>query len=123
MMVRKSDNEIALIRESARWCEHAHRLLQEYSVPGATEAEAALRARHEATLALLQELGDVGMQGSDDGVTAGYRGQIGQRSSWAHAVGHNIEFQAGRHARHRDERADLGLQRRARARDDHRAAD
>jgi Xaa-Pro aminopeptidase len=95
MMVRKSENEIALIRESARWCEHAHRLLQEYSVPGATEAEAALRARHEATLAMLKELGDVGMQGSDDGVSAGYRGQIGLRSSWAHAVGHNIEFQAG----------------------------
>ena len=95
MMVRKSDNEIALIRESARWCEYAHRLLQEYSVPGATEAEAALRARHEATLAMLKELGDVGMQGSDDGVSAGYRGQIGVRSSWAHAVGHNIEFQPG----------------------------
>jgi Xaa-Pro aminopeptidase len=28
MMVRKSDAEVALIRESARWCEHAHRLLQ-----------------------------------------------------------------------------------------------
>jgi Xaa-Pro dipeptidase len=27
MMVRKSPAEIALIRESARWCEHAHRLL------------------------------------------------------------------------------------------------
>jgi Xaa-Pro dipeptidase len=27
MMARKSDNEIALIRESGRWCAHAHRLL------------------------------------------------------------------------------------------------
>ena len=60
MMVRKSASEIALIRESARWCEHAHRLLQEYSRPGATEAEASLRAGHEATLAMLQELGEVG---------------------------------------------------------------
>ena len=34
MMVRKSASEIALIRESARWCEHAHRLLQEYTRPG-----------------------------------------------------------------------------------------
>ena len=34
------------IRESARWCEHAHRLLQEYTRPGATEAEASLRAGH-----------------------------------------------------------------------------
>jgi Xaa-Pro dipeptidase len=51
MMVRKSAAEVELIRESARWCEHAHRLLQEYSRPGATEAEASLRAGHEATRA------------------------------------------------------------------------
>ena len=97
MMVRKSESEIALIRESARWCEHAHRLLQEYTRPGVTEAEASLRAGHEATLAMLQALGDRygGQQASSDGVSAGYRGQIGLRSSWAHAVAHNIEFQAG----------------------------
>ena len=97
MMARKSESEIALIRESARWCEHAHRLLQEYTRPGATEAEASLRAGHEATLALLETLGDSygGQQASSDGVSAGYRGQIGLRSSWAHAVAHNIEFQAG----------------------------
>jgi Xaa-Pro aminopeptidase len=97
LMVRKSPAEIELIRESARWCAHAHRLLQEYSLPGATEAEASLRAGHEATLALLAELGPRfgGQQGSPDGATAGYRGQIGRRSSWAHAVAHNIEFQRG----------------------------
>ena len=97
LMVRKSDAEVALIRESARWCEHAHRLLQEYTRPGATEAEASLRAGHEATLAMLETLGGAygGQQASSDGVSAGYRGQIGVRSSWAHAVAHNIEFQAG----------------------------
>ena len=36
-----------------------------------------------------------GQQASSDGATAGYRGQIGLRSSWAHAVAHNIEFQPG----------------------------
>jgi Xaa-Pro dipeptidase len=95
MMVRKSEAEIALIRESARWCAHAHRLLQEYTRPGVTEAEASLRAGHEATLAMLGELGDCGQQASSDGVSAGYRGQIGLRSAWAHAVAHNIEFKAG----------------------------
>jgi Xaa-Pro aminopeptidase len=95
MIVRKSESEIALIRESARWCEHAHRLLQEYSRPGATEAEASLRAGHEATLAMLRTLGEVGGQASADGVSAGYRGQIGLRSSWAHAVAHNIELRPG----------------------------
>jgi Xaa-Pro aminopeptidase len=97
MLVRKSPSEIALIRESARWCEHGHRLLQEYSVPGATEAEASWRAGGEATLAMLEALGERygGQQASADGVKAGYRGQIGLRSSWAHAVAHNIAFQAG----------------------------
>ena len=97
MMMRKSENELALIRQSARWCARAHGLLQEYSRPGATEAEASLRAGHEATLAMLDELGDSfgGQLGSADGVKAGYRGQIGLRSSWAHAIAHNIEFRAG----------------------------
>jgi len=95
MMVRKSEAEIELICESARWCAHAHQLLQEYTRPGVTEAEASLRAGHEATLAMLQELGDNGQQASSDGVSAGYRGQIGLRSAWAHAVAHNIEFKAG----------------------------
>jgi Xaa-Pro dipeptidase len=95
MMARKSEAEIALIRESARWCEHAHRLLQEYTRPGVTEAEASLRAGHETTLAMLEALGEFAQQGSSDGASAGYRGQIGVRSAWAHAVAHNIEFKAG----------------------------
>jgi Xaa-Pro aminopeptidase len=95
LMVRKSAAEIELIRESGRWCAHAHRLLQEYSVPGVTEAEASLRAQTEATLALLAEHGEVGWMGSGDVVKAGFRGQIGARSAWAHAVAHNIELIAG----------------------------
>jgi Xaa-Pro dipeptidase len=97
MMARKSANEIALIRESGRWCAHAHRLLQGYTRLGATEAEASLRAGSEATLAMLAELGDSfgGQLGSNDGVKAGYRGQIGRRSAWAHAIAHNIEFEVG----------------------------
>ncbi len=97
MMVRKSDAEVALIRESASWCEHAHRLLQQYTRPGATEAQASLQAGHEATLAMLDTLGSSygGQQASSDGVSAGYRGQIGRRSAWAHAVAHNIEFRKG----------------------------
>jgi Xaa-Pro aminopeptidase len=95
MMARKSENELELIRESGRWCAHAHRLLQEYTRPGVTEAEASLRAAQETTLAMLAELGDVGGLSSSAGVSAGYRGQIGVRSSWAHAVAHAIEFRAG----------------------------
>jgi Xaa-Pro dipeptidase len=90
----KSPAEVELIRESGKWCAHAHRLLQEYTRAGVTEAEASLRASSESTLAMLAE-GEYGQLGSADGVKAGYRGQIGARSAWAHAIGHNIEFAAG----------------------------
>ncbi|MGH3049385.1 MAG: M24 family metallopeptidase [Gaiellaceae bacterium] len=97
MLVRKSEAEIELIRESGRWCAHAQRLLQEYSLPGASEAEVSLRVARESTLAMLAELGDSfgGQLGSADGVKAGYRGQIGRRSAWAHAIAHGIVFQEG----------------------------
>jgi Xaa-Pro dipeptidase len=97
MMRRKSESELLLIRESGRWCAYAHRLLREYSLPGTTEAEASLRAGHEATLAMLERLGDAygGGLSSSAGVSAGYRGQIGVRSSWAHAIAHTIELKAG----------------------------
>src|SRR6185369_16002543 len=77
LMARKSEAEIELVRESARWCEHAHRLLQEYTRPGVTEAQAGLRAGYEASLAMLDALGpsyDGGLS-STDGASAGYRGQ------------------------------------------------
>jgi Xaa-Pro aminopeptidase len=97
MMRLKSPAELELIRESGRWCAVAHRKLQEYSVPGATEAEASLRAGHEATLEMLAALreGFGGRQASSDGASAGFRGQIGARSAWAHAVAHNIELSPG----------------------------
>lgn len=95
MMLIKSAAEIELIRESARWCEQAHRALERHTRVGSTEAEASLRAQTETTLAMLAEHGSRGLMGSGDGVKAGYRGQIGLRSSWAHAIAHNIEFQRG----------------------------
>ena len=95
MLVRKSPAEIELLRESGRWCASGHRLLEEYTRVGATEAEASLRAQQETTLAMLAAHGSRGLLGSGDGAKAGYRGQIGRRSSWAHAVAHNIEFQPG----------------------------
>ncbi len=97
LMAIKSEDEIELVRESARWCEHAHTLLQRYTRAGATEAQASLRAGYEASLAMLDALGPTydGGLSSSDGASAGYRGQIGERSAWAHAVAHNIEFRPG----------------------------
>ena len=95
MMVRKSTAEIELIRESGRWCAFAHARLQEHTRAGASEAEASLRAQQETTLAMLDAHGSRGLLGSGDGAKAGYRGQIGRRSAWAHAVAHNIRFEPG----------------------------
>jgi len=95
MLVRKSPAEVELLRESGRWCAHAHRLLERYTRVGSTEAQASLRAQQETTLAMLAAHGSRGLLGSGDGAKAGFRGQIGLRSSWAHAVAHNIEFQPG----------------------------
>jgi Xaa-Pro dipeptidase len=95
MLVRKSPAEVALVRESGRWCAHAHRLLQKHTRVGRTEAEVSLQAQAETTLAMLRAHGSRGLLGSGDGAKAGYRGQIGRRSSWAHAVAHDIEFRAG----------------------------
>jgi Xaa-Pro aminopeptidase len=94
LMRIKSANEIELIRESGRWCAYAHRLLQERTRVGRTEAEVSLEVQQEATLAMLRA-GDYGQLGSADGVKAGWRGQIGRRSAWAHAIAHDIEFASG----------------------------
>ena len=83
LMVRKSEAEVALIRESARWCEHAHRLLQQYTRPGATEAEASLRAGHEATLAMLEALGTVVRRASRHRPTACRRDTAARSGSGA----------------------------------------
>jgi len=49
----KSPAELALIRESAKWGNLVHRLLQRHTRVGATETEVSLRASQEATLALV----------------------------------------------------------------------
>jgi Xaa-Pro aminopeptidase len=97
MMAIKSREEIAAIRESATWCHLGHRLLQRYSLPGITEGQASVRAESEATLAMLDALGAVleSRLGSSDGVKAGYRGQIGRYSAFAHAVTGNHTFRRG----------------------------
>ncbi len=97
MMMIKSPAEIALIKESAKWGNLAHRLLQRYTRPGATETEVSLRASQEATLAMLETLGPLYASRSlyGDGASAGYRGQIGRNAAIPHALANNITFQPG----------------------------
>ena len=96
-MAVKSEAEIALIRESVRWGNLAHRLLQRYTCVGATETEVSQRASNEATFAMLDAIGELYSAQSfvASGTHAGYRGQIGRNSAIPHALAGNIVFQAG----------------------------
>jgi Xaa-Pro dipeptidase len=96
-MAIKSDAEIALIRESVRWGNLAHRLLQRYTEIGATETEVSQRASDEATFAMLDAIGEIYSAQSffAHGAHAGYRGQIGRNSAIPHALAGNIVFQEG----------------------------
>jgi Xaa-Pro aminopeptidase len=93
----KSDAEIALIRESIRWSNLAHRLLQRYTRVGATETEVSQRASNEATFAMLDAIGEIYRAQSffDSGASAGYRGQIGRNAAIPHALAGNLVFQPG----------------------------
>jgi Xaa-Pro dipeptidase len=96
-MAIKSRAEIELIRESAKWGNLAHVLLQRYTRPGVTETEVSQRASNEATLAMLDAIGPIyrGQNPFFDGASAGYRGQIGRNAAIPHALAANITFQAG----------------------------
>jgi Xaa-Pro dipeptidase len=96
-MAVKSEAELALIRESAKWGNLAHRLLQAYTRPGLTETEVAQRATDEATTAMLQTLGPLyrGQNPHTSGAHAGYRGQIGRGSAIPHALANNVVFETG----------------------------
>lgn len=96
-MSLKSPAEIGLIRESARWGAHAHRLLQTYTKPGETEHAAEARATREATAAMTAALGPEyrGQNRWLSGAVALYRGQIGPNSALPHAMSTGAAFQAG----------------------------
>ena len=93
----KSPAEVALIRESAKWGNLAHVLLQRYTRVGLTETEVTQRASHEATLAMLDAIGPIYRAQNPfvDGASAGYRGQIGRNAAIPHSLANNIAFQAG----------------------------
>ncbi len=93
----KSDEELALIKESCKWGNLAHGFLQDYSKPGATENEISMRASLDATLAMIKTLGakyDPTSLGRP-GASAGFRGQIGPNSALPHAMSINAVLKAG----------------------------
>jgi Xaa-Pro aminopeptidase len=97
-MAIKSEAELNCLRESCKWGNLAHMLLQRYTVVGASETEVEQRASNEATLAMYNAIGPIyraygGLSGG--GAFATYRGQIGRNASIPHALANNIRFQAG----------------------------
>jgi Xaa-Pro dipeptidase len=90
----KSPAEIELIKESCRWGNLAHRLLQKYSKPGLSEIEITSKASMEATMAMIETLGP---EYKPHGSTAHaiFRGQVGPMSAFPHAVTQNLILKKG----------------------------
>lgn len=97
MRFTKSAAEIELIKESCRWGNLAHMLLQKYSRDGASEVDVSTRASTEATEAMLLTLGPSFKPGGMGrvGTYAGFRGQIGKNSYYPHAVTLNATMRKG----------------------------
>ncbi|GIN85024.1 putative dipeptidase YkvY [Heyndrickxia sporothermodurans] len=90
----KSPAEIELIKESCRWGNLAHRLLQKYSKAGLSEIEITSKASMEATMAMIETLGP---EYKPHGNTAFalFRGQVGEMSAFPHAVTQNLVLKKG----------------------------
>lgn len=93
----KSAEEIALIKESARWSNLAHRLLQNKVRPGCLELDISISASLEASTTMIQTLGD-GYEPRSwvmMGAMTGFRGQIGPNSAFPHAFMKNLKLRKG----------------------------
>jgi len=87
MRLVKSEAEIALIRESAKWANLAHSLLQEYTAEGLWDVDVALAASHEASIIMKKALGsDYEPLRRSSPVSVGFRGQIGEMSAIPHSI-------------------------------------
>ena len=97
MRLIKSEGEIALLRESAKWGNLAHRLLQDYASPGLWDVEVSLMASLEATSTMKKTLGAdyVPTKPGRLPAYAGFRGQVGWKSAIPHSIGIGREIRVG----------------------------
>ncbi len=87
MRMIKSEEELRLLRESAKWTALAHRLLQEYTEPGVYEDEISLHASIEASIMMMKTLkGLYKPVGWSSGAHASFRGQVGSHSYYPHSL-------------------------------------
>lgn len=96
MRLIKSDEEVELIKESAKWGNLAHQYLQEYTVPGIWDLEVSLMATLDATSAMKRTLGPeyITIKGTR-AASAGFRGQVGWKSAMPHSISINRYIQEG----------------------------
>jgi Xaa-Pro aminopeptidase len=85
----KSQAEIELIRESAKWANLATSLLQDYVEPGRWDVDVSMAASYEASLIMKKTLGPSYVQShwSLAPVIALFRGQVGEMSAIPHSIG------------------------------------
>jgi len=99
MMRVKSAEEIKLIRESVKWGNLAHSLLQEYTKPGLSETDISIRASYKASLAMIKALGPSYKLTRADIIGlpafAAFRGQVGARTAIPHAITTNATIERG----------------------------
>jgi Xaa-Pro dipeptidase len=89
----KSDAEIDLIRESAKWANLGHRYLADYTEPGAHPATVSQRASTDASRAMLDTLGDryVPRTRGSGPVSAGYITGEQSRLPHGHTANRRLE--------------------------------
>jgi len=93
----KTDEEIELIRESTKWGNLAHTLLQKYTAPGLSENEISLRAYTETALAIERAFGERNKSfwGSAEAGLVFFRGQVGAYTAYPHALNRNAIIKSG----------------------------
>jgi len=95
MRLIKTEEELELIRESAKWGNLAHSYLQEYTRPGLYDVEIRLMASLEATSALKKTYGGEYESVKGRFVSAGFRGQVGWKSAMPHSIDLNQPISEG----------------------------
>jgi len=97
MRLVKSQEEVALIGESAKWGNLAHQLLQDYTAPGLWDVEVSLTASLEASSMMKKTLGPEYEQirAGRAPASAGFRGQVGWKSAMPHSIGISRVIQEG----------------------------
>jgi len=90
----KDEEELNLIRISAKYGDLAHKLLQEYTAEGKNEVEVSLQASIDASDKMFEDLEGFVPRGVISAF-AGYRGQIGAWSAIPHSVIQKTVFKKG----------------------------